>query len=361
MQLNKQPILVADGAWNWNISPGTVLPGRGNLYLKSIKNYSPVESPSKPIIILDPHHYAPFFTISSPGPQQTARWFAGSSVNIEWQARNFEDHVTFSLQRLDQTGGGIRDIGLAWITKSGKTVVTLPGDLKPGPYQLIASNTKYGKRLYDRYRVMGGQRLVEIINPGKDSLPAQGTSFEIIKALYSESTGTVDVSIGVNAPKPFRFSSKGGPGGTQTLSYQLSNYELLLYPGHRYPVASGTISVTGNPSTFPKHVFAHGSSTNWLHFTPNLRKKLNAVTVRIYKNIVYGIQTGNLPDQYKTCPQDYYPKLELFVTTFLSNGKAIVSKRYTIYLKNVPGMSHRTEKLELENPLWNTFNCQSRW
>jgi hypothetical protein len=82
--------------------------------------------------------------------------------------------------------------------------------------------------------------------------------------------------------------------------------------------------------------------------------------VRRNRNIVYGSQAGNFPDQYSTC-QYFYPKLELFVTTYLANGKAVVSKNYVTYINNAPGMSNRTEKLEKDDPLWDSFSCTTKW
>ena len=368
-QLNKSPVLIADRAWNWNIAPGTVLPGRGYLYLQYSKTSSGAHiSIRKPIVVVDPYHYAPSFTITSPGPGQTAHWFAGSSVKIAWKAHNFEDHVTFFLRKLaqigDKSGDYLHKVGLAWVdqakfsTKTGKTQLTLPSDLTPGPYQLITQSAKYGKQGGNQYRELaGGRRLVEIINPGKDSLPAPGTRFEITKAVYAG--GNVTLSIMVTAPRAFRFSNKGGPGGTQSISYQLSNYE-LFYPDHRDKVASGTISVLGNASLFPNRIFGPGITVYTLSFPLKLYEKLRSVTVKVNKNTIFGSQTGNFPDPYKTC-QYFYPKLELFVTTFLADGKATVSKKHVIYIQHFPGMPHKTEKLEVKNPLWKTFTCQTQW
>ena len=371
-RLTPFPVPLTDRAWNWNIAPGSVLPGRGYLQFSTTSFAEIISHQKIPIVVVDPHHYAPSFTISSPGPGQTAHWFAGSSVKIEWKAHNFEDHVNFLLQKIipigDQSRGQIREIahevGLAWVdqvkssAKIGKTALTLPSNLTFGLYQLIAQSLKYGKQRGDGlWELAGGRRLVEIINPGKDSLPAPGTRFEITKAVYAG--GNVTLSIMVTAPRAFRFSNKGGPGGTQSISYQLSNYE-LFYPDHRDKVASGTISVLGNASLFPNRIFGPGITVYTLSFPLKLYEKLRSVTVKVNKNTIFGSQTGNFPDPYKTC-QYFYPKLELFVTTFLADGKATVSKKHVIYIQHFPGMPHKTEKLEVKNPLWKTFTCQTQW
>jgi len=368
-RLNKKPVLIADRAWNWNIRPGTVMPGKGYLYLQFAKT-GPVASTSfyKPIIVVDPYHYAPSFSISSPGPGQTAHWLAGTSVNIEWRAHNFEDHVTFFLKQMGNSEGLLYwgKVGLAWVdqagnaTKTGKTRLTLPNDLAPGPYQLFAWCTKYGRQINSQNRELaGGRRLVEIINPGKDSLPVPGTTFKIHKAVYSAMEGKIIVAIGFNAPEPFRFSCKGGPGGTQTVSYQLSNYELFC-PDHKHTIASGSISVSGNASIFPTGVLGPRQGSYVLKFAPKLYKKAKFVTVKKNKNIIYGSGTGNFPDTYQPY-QYFYPKLELFVTTYLSDGKVVVSKKYVTYIQNLPGMSHKTEVLEVSNPFYNSFTGQTQW
>lgn len=116
----------------------------------------------------------------------------------------------------------------------------------------------------------------------------------------------------------------------------------------------------GNVARFPNKVLPKGVSTYTLIFAPKLYKKARFVTVKKNKNIIYGSQTGNFPDLYKTY-QYFYPKLELFVTTFLSDGKAAVSKKYITYIQNLPGMLHKTEKLEVDNPFYNTFTGQTQW
>jgi hypothetical protein len=370
IQLNSKRITLTDRAWNWNIAPGTVPAGEGALYIGRRVSGAMIVSEFRQIFITDPHHYAPFFTVSSPGPGQTAHWLAGTSVNIEWQAHNFEDHVTFLLEKIagkdDPVVQVTREVGMARIeqtsnaTKTGKTVLTLPSTLEPGVYRLIVTSRKYGIRKGWSQELEGTRRLVEIINPDTDSLPAPGTKFEITKAAYPDAKGNITVAVGVSNRDSFRFSNKGGPGGTQSLSYRLSNYE-LFYPDHRKTLASGTISVLNNSSVFPNRMFPPGSSVYILNFHPKLfGKKLQSVTVRRNKNIIYGSQTGNFPDQYSTC-QYFLPKLELFVTTYLSNGKAAVSNKYVTYIKNAPGMSNRTEKLEKDNPLWDTFSCATKW
>ncbi len=370
IQLNSKRIPLTDRAWNWNIAPGTVPASEGTLYLGQRVSGGMIVSEFRQISITDPHHYAPFFTVSSPGPGQTAHWLAGTSVSIEWQAHNFKDHVTFFLEKIagknDPVAQMTRKIGTALVdqaknaTKTGKSVLDLPNTLEPGVYRLIVTNRKYGIRKGGFPELKGARRLVEIINPDKDSLPAPGTSFEITKAAYPDAKGNITVAVGVNNRDPFRFSNRGGPGGTQSLSYRLSNYE-LFYPDHRKTLASGSISVLNNSSVFPSRVFPPGAHVYILNFHPKLfGKKLQSVTVRRNRNIVYGSQAGNFPDQYSTC-QYFYPKLELFVTTYLANGKAVVSKNYVTYINNAPGMSNRTEKLEKDNPLWDSFSCTTKW
>ncbi len=370
IKLNKRPVPIADHAWNWNVAPGTVLPGKGYLYLRFSKTASVARiSLRKPIVVVDPHHYAPSFTITSPASGQTAHWLTGTNVSIGWKAHNFEAHVIFFLRKIsqigDHTGHQLHEIGLTWVDQAKnstqKTALTLPPNLSPGPYQLIAWNTKYGKRIDNQYwELAGGRRLVEIINPGRDSLPASGTTFKIHKVVYSAAENKIIVSVGYNAPAPFRLGCEGGPGGTQSVSYRLSNYE-LFYPDHKDTIASGGISVKDNASIFPTGVLGPGLGVYILRFSPKpFGQKLRSITVRRNKNIVYGTQSGSFPDQYSTC-QYFYPKLELFVTTFLSNGKVFTTKRYITYVENVPEMLHKTEKLETNNPLWATFTCQTQW
>ncbi len=303
----------------------------------------------------------PKITFEEPAPWQKTTWMAGTSEKIVWTKNlgfpSNKREVVFYLESVGKKMVTTWPLSKQTILPSTpfrqEMAVKIPASLAPGPYQILA---KFGYA-----GTVGKSSVIEVTNPNMDMLPAPGTTFEITSVKYPGAGSTVTVNIKVNAPRPFRLSSKGDSTyGSQYLVYWFSNYDVFTLSNEK-DIGTGPISVMKNPSVFPKYVFPKGISTYSITFKPKLIGKFLSVTVRREKNEIQGSWDGSLPPtEYNYC-RYYYPKLEIGLASYLSTGKRYTSKNHIVYLKNAPGMTEETQTLLMHDPQYQDFDCKPEW
>ncbi|THB79863.1 MAG: hypothetical protein D6B25_00195 [Desulfobulbaceae bacterium] len=338
-KVNTTPVSVGKKAWLWGIDPATVAAGDATILIRSSSSgLSPVAV--VPINIRFQgagRGVGPLkFTFISPSSLSTStQWLAGESELVEWKLTGGSPY-NISLELRPVGGATLAQPAILPLVPNGsaspysnKTYFRVPSNAEDGPYRLVAIRDDFGT-------VVAQSPVIDVVSSAtlNSMLPKPDTKFSIAKVDYPyQFANQARVLIFSNATVPFKLSG----AMRQKVTLKVSNYGMYgvgnWNPGGSTVVISKTISSDIDSHLFPNRTILAGQYGYNLNLLWPGSGQPTIMAVKQDK------ATG-LFEPGGLCVTRYYPKLEVWLDTTLSDG----TTRTTYYKKFIKNSNILKEK-----------------